>query len=124
MKRGRKSLVLTPHNRRRLMNARLASSRRLNCPVGFPQLKLVMGAPFSWETLQRACAGNPIWADYHEFIVAWLDAHFPDRRAPAPDFKRAAAHDAPDPKEEPAEQTPEWPTLPDEIAERTFRGSR
>lgn len=79
MTRGRTSKILSPADRRRLRQFQSEHSRRLRVPIGLPQLKLSMEAPFSWETLQRALAGKPIWESYHEFIVAFLD-----RARPAP----------------------------------------
>lgn len=106
MTRGRKSVVLSVGDRRRLRKFQTEHGVRLGVSIGLPQLKLSMSAPFSWETLQRALEGKPIWHSYHEFIVAFLDRHAPKPQA-AMDFKTRASGD----REE-------------ETAERVQRGSR
>jgi hypothetical protein len=56
-----------------------------------PQLKLAMAAPFTWETLQRALRGEPIWIMNHAFITEWLIKHFGPEAPAAIDGKTAAA---------------------------------
>lgn len=90
MTRGRTSKVLSVGDRRRLRKYQQEHSRRLGVSIGLPQLKLSMEAPFSWETLQRALDGKPIWHSYHEFIVAFLDRHMPHPQS-AMDFKSRAS---------------------------------
>lgn len=107
MTRGRTSKILSVADRRRLRKFQQQHSHRLGVSIGLPQLKLAMEAPFSWETLQRALDGKPIWHSYHEFIVAFLDRAVPDPQS-AMDFKSRAAGD----KEEELEAAP------------THRGSR
>jgi hypothetical protein len=90
MTRGRTSRVLSTADRRRLRQFQEEHSHRLGVSVGGPQLKSAMEAPFSWETLQRALRGLAISADYHQFIVAFLDRHVPEPRAPL-DYKQRAS---------------------------------
>lgn len=92
MTRGRTSKVLSVADRRRLRKFQEEHSRRLGVSVGLPQLRTSMSAPFSWETLQRALNGKPIWESYHEFIVAFLDRHVPSEQHALPmDYKSRAA---------------------------------
>jgi hypothetical protein len=107
MTRGRTSKILSPADRRRLRQFQSEHAQRLGVSIGLPQLKMSMGAPFSWETLQRALHGKPIWESYHEFIVAFLDRHVPAPQA-AMDFKSRASGE----REE------------EETAEPIHRGSR
>jgi hypothetical protein len=90
MTRGRTSKILSVGDRRRLRKFQNDHARRLGVSIGLPQLRLSMEAPFSWETLQRALDGKPIWHSYHEFIVAFLDHHAPSPQS-AMDFKSRAA---------------------------------
>ena len=115
MRRGRHSAVLSPKDRRRLVGYKLRRSRELDVHLGIPQLRLAMGAPFSWETLQRAVQGKRIHVDTHAWILSFLDAQMPRTRLsdePAElDFKSLAAGERPDDAET-ANST------------RTVRGSR
>jgi hypothetical protein len=77
MTRGRTSRILSAADRTRLRQFQREHGQRLGVSIGLPQLRASMGAPFSWETLQRALAGKPIWESYHDFIVAFLDRHVP-----------------------------------------------
>jgi hypothetical protein len=89
---GRKSRVLSVTDRRRLRKFRDEHGRHLGVSLGIPELKCSMSAPFSWETLQRALAGKPIWESYHEFIVSFLDRHVPPPPPPPPlDWKARAS---------------------------------
>jgi hypothetical protein len=87
---GRRCAVLSVADRRRLRKFQEEHSRRLGMSIGLPQLKTSMSAPFSWETLQRALAGKPIWESYHEFIVSFLDRHVPPPPPPL-DWKQRAS---------------------------------
>jgi hypothetical protein len=99
MTRGRTSKILSVADRRRLRKFQDDHARRLGVSVGLPQLNLAMEAPFSWETLQRALDGKPVWHSYHEFIVAFLDRVSP-RPQSAMDFKSRASGDREDPEAE------------------------
>lgn len=90
MTRGRTSRVLSVGDRRRLRKFQSWQEGHLGVSIGLPQLKLSMAAPFSWETLQRALEGKPIWHSYHEFIVEFLDLHIPNAQA-SMDFKSRAS---------------------------------
>ena len=58
------------------------------------QLRLAMDAPFTWQTVQRAISGKPVWELNHAFIVDWLDRYVPVKPGPRTvDYKSAAAHD-------------------------------
>jgi hypothetical protein len=98
MTRGRTSKILSAADRRRLRQFQSEHSRRLRVSIGLPQLKLSMEAPFSWETLQRALAGKPIWESYHEFIVAFLDRAVPGAQ-PRMDYKSRASGEREDESE-------------------------
>jgi len=91
MTRGRTSKILSQADCRRLRQFQREHAQRLGVSIGLPQLRLSMGAPFSWETLQRALAGKPIWESYHEFIVAFLDRHMPSKVSSLFDFKSRAS---------------------------------
>jgi|HubBroStandDraft_6_1064221.scaffolds.fasta_scaffold149198_5 hypothetical protein len=105
MTRGRTSRVLSLNDRGRLRQFQIDHARRLGVSVGLPQLKSAMEAPFSWETLQRALAGKPIWDSYHAFIVAFLDRHVPAAHpATEVDFKSRASGERDE--EEEIEQLP------------------
>jgi hypothetical protein len=77
MTRGRTSRILSPADRARLRRFQSEHAKRLGVSVGLPQLKLAMEAPFTWEVLQRALAGYPVWECYHEFIVTFLAKYVP-----------------------------------------------
>ena len=81
---GRQSKTLQPDQIARLTALRIAQR------LSFPQLKLTMDAPFRWQTLKRALEGEPVWELNHKFLVEWIDAHCPQKPAPA-DGKTAAA---------------------------------
>jgi len=53
------------------------------------QLKLAMDAPFTWATLLRALLGKPIQEDTYQFLMLWVERHFPEKAVP--DGKAAAA---------------------------------
>lgn len=89
--RGRTCKVLSDFHRDRLRRFQREHSARLGVSLGLPQLRMSMGAPFSWETLQRALRGKPISADYHDFIVAFLDRHVAGERTAPMDFKSRGA---------------------------------
>lgn len=91
MTRGRRSAVLSPQDRRRLKQFQAEHGRRIGVSMGLPQLKLAMAAPFSWETLQRAITGKPISADYHEFIVSFLNRYARGQEGLVLDYKSRAA---------------------------------
>lgn len=60
----------------------------------FPQLKLAMDAPFTWQTLKRAIEGSPVAEFNHDFIVEWLDRFVPAKPGPKiRDYKADAAGD-------------------------------
>lgn len=90
MTRGRTSRILSARDRGRLRQFQTDHARRIGVSIGLPQLKLAMQAPFSWETLQRALRGKPVWESYHEFIVAFLDLHCPLPQS-AMDYKSRAS---------------------------------
>lgn len=86
---GRQSRSLRPDEASRLK--RFQIQRRFTVP----QLKLAMDAPFTWQTLQRALQGLPIWEANHQFIVEWMAVHCPAPQAELSfvDLKAAAAGD-------------------------------
>lgn len=88
MMRGRTSKILSAADRRRLRQFQKEHAQLLGVSIGLPQLKLSMEAPFSWETLQRALRGQPIWQTYHEFIVKFLDRHMPQSDPPGSTNRR------------------------------------
>jgi hypothetical protein len=100
-------VVLGPDYRRRLRQFQAEHGRRLRCRIGWPELKLAMSAPFSWQTLQSAGLGKSVSESTRNFIVQWLDRYYPEQPgAPAArDYKSAAAND-------------------DQETTRTVRGSR
>jgi hypothetical protein len=101
MTRGRTSRILSVADRGRLRQLQREHGQRLGVSIGLPQLKASMGAPFSWETLQRALAGKPIWESYHDFIVAFLDRHIPASSAAPPlDYKSRASGEREEPNGE------------------------
>jgi len=102
---GRRSKPLSPEDIRRLKEYR--DARRL----AIPQLKLAMDAPFKWQVLVRALAGDPIWELNHKFIVEWLDVCCPKKQASLFDGKAAASG------EREKDAAPGEPT-PDEVVQR------
>jgi hypothetical protein len=94
-------MVLSPRDRQRLLRFQQVHSRRLGVSIGLPQLKLAMNAPFSWETLQRALAGQRIMLESYNFIVGFLEEHCPPLPGPAPaDYKARAAGEREEPEAE------------------------
>lgn len=58
--------------------ARLKSfqiARRLSLPL----LNAAIGGSehFTWQVLQRAMQGKPVWWMNHDFIVSWIESHLP-----------------------------------------------
>ena len=103
MPRGRISKPLRPDHIRRLLKVQNQHGWSRT------ELKLGIGGPFKFNTLQRAIAGKPIWEMYYAYIVQWLDRYAPEN--PIHDGKAAAAGDGGDNAEEEAGTT------------RTLRGS-
>jgi len=83
-KTGGASRALSFSDRRRLREFRARAADRLGrSSLGIPELKLVMEAPFKWDTLKRALDGKTLRADNCRFIEDFLD-RFDGRAALAP----------------------------------------
>jgi len=92
MPRGRISKPLRPDHIRRLLKVQNQHGWSRT------ELKLGIGGPFKFNTLQRAIAGKPIWEMYYAYIVQWLDRYAPEK--PIHDGKASAAGDDSDAEEE------------------------
>jgi hypothetical protein len=119
MPQGRQSKVLRADYIKRLK--RFQTAERLS----LPQLKLAMGAPFTWSTLARALRGQPIWELSYAYIVQWLDRYAPEK--PLHDGKSAAAGDGKNTDEAAGEgrsERKDEETEPEAGTTGTVRGSR
>lgn len=69
-------------------------------------LRAALDAPFTWETLQRAMAGNPIQERNRDFLVQWLDRYVPasPQSERVLDSKSRAAGERDDLEQEPIEE--------------------
>jgi hypothetical protein len=77
MPRGRTSRVLSPEQIERLETFRHASHEGAPHGYSLPLLRSAMGAGFSWETLQKALQGRPVWIMHHAYIVQWIERFLP-----------------------------------------------
>lgn len=124
MTRGRQTRKLTPSQIGRLETFRRA--RHEGAPSGYslPQLRSAMGIGCSWETLQKALQGLPVWDLHHASIVQWID-----RFVPVPEIRDGKAAAAGEREEESegvsGEESPERNDAEETNgAARTVRGSR
>ena len=118
MPRGRQTRRLT-----RSQIARLEAFRRARhdgAPSGYslPQLRSAMALGCSWETLQKALQGLPVWYLHNFAIVQWIDRYL-EPETPVRSGKDAAAGER-EPEESP-ERGEDGETGE---ATRTVRGSR
>lgn len=112
MPKGRPSRTLNPEYRARLEKFRRLSHEGARSGYSLAQLRSAMAAPFGWQTLKKALAGQPVWELSHAYIMEWIDRYLP--AAPViHSGKDAAAGDGPE--EENGEESE---------ATRTVRGSR
>jgi hypothetical protein len=79
----------------------------------FPQLRSAMAIGCSWETVQKALQGLPVWEQHHFYIAQWIERYLPAPPAPV-DGKSAASGE----RDEINEDTEAAGT------DRTIRGSR
>jgi hypothetical protein len=110
MPRGRQTRALTADQVKRLEAFRRSSHDGARHGYSLPLLKTAMGIGCSWETLQKALQGLPVWDLHHSAIAAWIERYLP---APAPERDgKAAASGERDEENGETEAT------------RTIRGSR
>jgi hypothetical protein len=111
MARGRQTRTLTLDQRSRLERFRRASHDGAPHGYSLPLLRTAMQIGCSWETLQKALLGLPVWDLHHSAIVAWIERYLPVS-TPVHDGKAAAAGEREEENGENGE------------AARTIRGSR
>ena len=89
------SVILSPDYRRRLREFWKAHENFLHTRIGIAALKTAIGAPFTWQTLDRALRGQPVSESTRDFIVGWLNTYaYEPKRGQHRDFKRAASNDS------------------------------
>lgn len=111
MARGRQTRRLTPEQIERLRKFKMARHDGALSGYSLPQLRSAMAAPFSWETLEKALRGAPVWVNSHAYIVQWLDRFVPAPPLPV-DGKSAAAGDGSGENGEHAEKASTDGTVP------------
>jgi len=91
MARGRQTRTLRPDQIARLAAFKKAPHPEHGAPHGysFPQLRLAMAIGCSWETVQKALQGLPVWEQHHLYIAQWIERYLP--APPAPIDGKAAA---------------------------------
>lgn len=92
-------------------------------PAGYsyPQLRLALGSPCSWETVRKALQGRPIAYLIHARISEWIDRYLPPVTLPKEGKASALATDRPDEAvalETETEERPTTITFPGRARER------
>jgi hypothetical protein len=90
MARGRQTRKLRPDQVQRLEQFKRAAHDGAPHGYSLPQLKLAMTLGCSWETLQKALQGLPVWDQHHSHIAQWIERYLPAPPAPM-DGKSAAS---------------------------------
>lgn len=92
MARGRQTRTLRPDQIARLLAFKKAPHAEHGAPHGysFPQLRSAMAVGCSWETVQKALQGLPVWTQHHLYIAQWIERYLPAPLAPV-DGKAAAS---------------------------------
>ena len=92
MARGRQTRALRPDQIARLLEFKKAAHPEHGAPHGysFPQLRSAMAVGCSWETVQKALLGLPVWDQHHSHIAQWIERYLPAPPAPV-DGKAAAS---------------------------------
>ena len=101
MARGRQTRKLRPDQITRLETFKRAPHDGAQHGYSLPQLRLAMALGCSWETLQKALQGLPVWDKHHDYIAQWIERFLPAPPA-AIDGKAAASGERNEPDEEEA----------------------
>lgn len=92
MARGKQVRTLSKDHIERLERFRRAPHDGASAGYSYPQLRLAMGKPCTWSTLQKALKGEPIYELICWRIREWIDRYVPAKEtAPVRDGKSAAA---------------------------------
>jgi hypothetical protein len=89
MPRGRQTRTLRPDQIKRLEAFKRAPHDGAPHGYSLPQLRSAMALGCSWETLQKALQGLPVWDMHHTYIAEWIERYLP--AAPAAVDGKAAA---------------------------------
>jgi hypothetical protein len=101
MPRGRQTRKLRPDQITRLETFKRAPHDGARHGYSLPQLRSAMALGCSWETLQKALLGLPVWDKHHFYIAQWIDRFLPAPPAPI-DGKAAASGERDEQNEEAA----------------------
>jgi hypothetical protein len=104
MARGRQTRTLRKDQIERLEAFRRTAHDGSPAGYSYPQLRLAMGKPCGWETLQKALRGAAVWDLVHHRLAEWIERYLPAAELP-PDGKAAAAGDLTGKRDEPNEET-------------------
>jgi hypothetical protein len=86
MPRGPQTRSLRKDQIERLEKFRRTSHEGSPAGYSYPQLRLALGSPCAWETVQRALKGLPIAILIHARISEWIERHLP-KLPLKPDYK-------------------------------------
>jgi hypothetical protein len=89
--KGRQTRILRKDQIERLETFRRTAHDGSPAGYSYAQLRLAMGKPCGWETLQRALQGRPVWDLLYYRISEWIERYLPVSPKPEMDGKTAAA---------------------------------
>jgi hypothetical protein len=101
--KGRQTRALRKDQIERLETFRRQAHEGAPAGYSYAQLRLAMGKPCSWETLQKALQGLPVWDLRYFRINEWIERYLPASPKPEPEGKTAAAGERLSPAEQAAE---------------------
>jgi hypothetical protein len=77
MRRGPQTRILRKDQIERLEQFRRTAHDGSPAGYSYPQLRLAMGSPCAWETVQKALQGRPVAQLIHARLAEWIERFLP-----------------------------------------------